>query len=175
MLLPLLSIFLLYVGMTLAMRIFIAAIAGSGLLSIESRIFFSAFLPTVLFLSFVLLLDSDPHWFTMLFMLLFVIGRVIVLLVDGNQYLQAIILNDETVQIVYRTDFLKQKVWTVSLQSIRSVKLDHAERLIDFPCRLRLVLRNGSSVKLLIIDRLYLQQQEEAILELVKRLEFTEK
>lgn len=157
------------------MRIFIAAIAGSGLLSIESRIFFSAFLPTVLFLSFVLLLDSDPHWFTMLFMLLFVIGRVIVLLVDGNQYLQAIILNDETVQIVYRTDFLKQKVWTVSLQSIRSVKLDHAERLIDFPCRLQLVLRNGSSVKLLIIDRLYLQQQEEAILELVKRLEFTEK
>lgn len=175
MLLPLLSIFLLYVGMTLAMRIFIAAIAGSGLLSIESRIFFSAFLPTVLFLSFVLLLDSDPHWFTMLFMLLFVIGRVIVLLVDGNQYLQAIILNDETVQIVYRTDFLKQKVWVVSLQSIRSVKLDHAERLIDFPCRLQLVLRNGSSVKLLIIDRLYLQQQEEAILELVKRLEFTEK
>jgi|GEM_PF-6473494 len=175
MLFLLFSIFLFYVGLTLLLRLFISCIAASGLLSHGSKIFFNAFFPIVFFASALLLFIPDTSPGGMLFIAAMLLSRVVILFFDGNQYLEAMIINDETVEIVYRNDFLQQKTWTISLYAIRSVKLDHAERVIDFPGRFQLLLKNGNTAKLLIVDRKELEQHYGAIEELLRRLDFTER
>lgn len=175
MLVFLLPFFLLYVVMNYILHFFLAVIASSVTLSIGTKIFFSAFIPTILFLSFMLFMDPDMENGGIIFVTLLVAGRIIVLFVNGNHYLEKITLNEESAEVWYRTDFLQQKHLTIPLASIRSVRLDKAERLMDFPCRLQLIRRNGSVEKLLIIDRGELQQHEMKICALVRKLEFTEK
>jgi hypothetical protein len=173
--LALIAIFLLYVGMTLAMRVFISSVAASRFLSMESRIFFNAFLPIVLFFSFFLLVNPEQGTGGLIFMLALTVGRVIVLIVDGNQYLYSLEVQEDVVEIVFRTDFLQLKAWVIPLHAIRSIKLDDASGLTGFPCRFQLILKNGNKARLLIIDREQLQRQEESIIALVRKLKFTEK
>jgi hypothetical protein len=173
--LQLLSIFLMYVGLTACLRLFVATISSSAFLSFGSKIFFVAFLPGVLFLSLLLFMMPDPGYGTLIFILLMIGSRVIILLADGYQYLQKINLGEADVEIVYVTDFLQEKMFSIPLNSIRSVKLDNADRLIDYPCRLQLSLRSGRSLTFYIIDQEQMRIQEEHVLEMVKRLEFSER
>lgn len=172
--LQLLFVFLSYLGITLVDRLFVAAIASAAFLSFESKIFCKAFLPITVFLSVLLLINPAPEFGWIVFIGLLLGARVTALLADGNRYVQKLILHEDRVEVLYLTDFLKQRAFYMGFSDIRSIKIDNVIKSTDFPCMMQLVPKTGRVIKLSIIDREQLMILEKEIARLIQRLEFTE-
>ncbi|MBO9659384.1 MAG: hypothetical protein J7527_11220, partial [Chitinophagaceae bacterium] len=159
---PIIFLVLLYALLCVCLTSLMASKASSRFLKQEAKILLSALIPPVL----LLMLFFGPSVMSLegvFFIMVLLVGPAVIRLLRESMYIQRMAIRDGEVHIDYLTDFLQRKNLRISMHDIRSVKVDHIRYLTDYPVRVQLELRNGSSVKLLMIDGEQLQLQEDSI------------